>query len=104
MGDNQRSSGVVIARSRSLEALDHQHRDLHPIKLSYLTEDQDSSSIKWYQDLGCLWGIILAFNSFVRPITHKKAKKVQFVYPDIKPLPYPLHSSVFGVRSSEFVS
>jgi hypothetical protein len=41
-------SGVVIARSRSLEALDHQRRDLHPIKLSYLTEDRVSSSIKWY--------------------------------------------------------
>jgi hypothetical protein len=26
----------VIARIRSLGALDHQHRDLHPIKLSYL--------------------------------------------------------------------
>jgi hypothetical protein len=30
----------VIARSRSLGALDHQRRDLHPIKLSDLTEDQ----------------------------------------------------------------
>jgi hypothetical protein len=35
-----KSSGVVIARIRSLEALDHQRRDLHPIKLSYLTEDR----------------------------------------------------------------
>jgi hypothetical protein len=32
----------VIARSRSFRALDHQHRDLHPIKLSYLTEDRTS--------------------------------------------------------------
>jgi hypothetical protein len=39
-GDNQQSSGVVIARNRSLGALDHQRQDLHPIKLSYLTEDQ----------------------------------------------------------------
>jgi hypothetical protein len=31
MGDNQQSSGVVIARSRSLGALDYQCRDLHPI-------------------------------------------------------------------------
>jgi hypothetical protein len=45
-GDNQCTSGVVIARIRSLGALDHQHRDLHTIKLSYLTEDQASSSIK----------------------------------------------------------
>jgi hypothetical protein len=42
MGDNQWSSGVVISRIRSVGALDHQHRDLHPIKLSYLTEDQAS--------------------------------------------------------------
>jgi hypothetical protein len=48
MGDNQRTSGVVIVRIRSLEALDHKYRDLHPIKLSYLTEDRASSSIKWY--------------------------------------------------------
>jgi hypothetical protein len=39
-GDNQRSSGVVIARIRSLGALDYQGRDLHTIKLSYLTEDR----------------------------------------------------------------
>jgi hypothetical protein len=35
----------VITRIRSLRALDHQRRDLHPIKLSYLTEDQASSNI-----------------------------------------------------------
>jgi hypothetical protein len=45
MGDNQQSSGAVIARSRSFGALDHQLRDLHPIKLLYLTEDRASSSI-----------------------------------------------------------
>jgi hypothetical protein len=39
-GDNQQSSGVVIARSRSLGALDYQRQDLHPIKLSYLTKDR----------------------------------------------------------------
>jgi hypothetical protein len=47
-GDNQRGSGVVIARIHSFGALDHQRRDLHPIKLSYFTEDRASSSIKWY--------------------------------------------------------
>jgi hypothetical protein len=46
MGDNQRSRGVVIARNRSLGALDHQRRDLHSIKLSYLTEDRAASTIK----------------------------------------------------------
>jgi hypothetical protein len=45
MGDNQWSSGVAIVRICSIEALDHQRRDLHPIKLSYLTEDRASSSI-----------------------------------------------------------
>jgi hypothetical protein len=44
-GDNQRSRGVVIARNRSLRALDHQRRDLHSIKLSHLTEDRAVSSI-----------------------------------------------------------
>jgi hypothetical protein len=46
MGDNQRSRGVVIARNSSLRALDHQRRDLHSIKLSYLMEDRATSSIK----------------------------------------------------------
>jgi hypothetical protein len=45
MGDNQQSHGVVIARNRSLGALDHQRRDLHSIKLSYLMEDQATSTI-----------------------------------------------------------
>jgi hypothetical protein len=35
----------VITRNRSLGALDHQRRDLHSIKLSYLTEDRAASSI-----------------------------------------------------------
>jgi hypothetical protein len=35
-GDNKQRSGVVIVRMCSLGALDHQRRDLHPIK--------------WYQD------------------------------------------------------
>jgi hypothetical protein len=39
-GENQQSSGVVIARICSLGALDHQRRDLHSIKLSYLTKDR----------------------------------------------------------------
>jgi hypothetical protein len=52
-GDNQWSSDVVIARSGSFGALDHQRRDLHPNKLSYLTEDRASFSIKCYQDSGC---------------------------------------------------
>jgi hypothetical protein len=51
MGDNQRSRGVVIARNRSLGALDHQRRDLHSIKLSYLTEDQAASTIRYFMNL-----------------------------------------------------
>jgi hypothetical protein len=37
----------VIARIRSLGSLDHQRRDLHPIKLLYLTEDLDLSYINF---------------------------------------------------------
>jgi hypothetical protein len=58
-GDNQWSSGVAIARICSLGALDHQRRGLHPIKLSYLTEDRASPSISLHRDvfhcLACLW-------------------------------------------------
>jgi hypothetical protein len=53
MGDNQWSNGVVIVRIESLGALDHQRRDLRPIKLSYLMEDWALPFIKWYQDSGC---------------------------------------------------
>jgi hypothetical protein len=74
-GDNQWSSSVVIARIHSLGALDHQSRDLHPIKLSYLTEDWASPSIKWYQDSGCPCGIILPFDSFCSSHNSQKAKK-----------------------------
>jgi hypothetical protein len=35
----------VIVRIYLLEALDHQRRDLHPIKLSYLMEDRALPSI-----------------------------------------------------------
>jgi hypothetical protein len=35
----------VIARNCLLGALDHQRRDLHSIKLSYLTEDRAASTI-----------------------------------------------------------
>jgi hypothetical protein len=35
----------VIARNCSLGALDHQRRDLHSIKLLYLTEDRAASTI-----------------------------------------------------------
>jgi hypothetical protein len=40
----------VIARNRSRGALDHQRRDLHSIKLSYLTEDRVASTITWRTD------------------------------------------------------
>jgi hypothetical protein len=40
----------VTARIRSLGALDHQHRDLHSIKLSYLMEDRASSSVTFAHD------------------------------------------------------
>jgi hypothetical protein len=74
-GDNQQSSGIVIARIRSLGALHHQRRDIHPIKLSYLTEDRSLPSIKWYQDLDCPWGIILPLDSFYSSHNPQKSKK-----------------------------
>jgi hypothetical protein len=43
--DNKWSSAIVIARICLLEALDYQRRDLHLIKLSYLTEVQALPSI-----------------------------------------------------------
>jgi hypothetical protein len=44
-GNNQWSNGVVIEMICLLRALNHEHRDLHPIKLSYLTEDRALPSI-----------------------------------------------------------
>jgi hypothetical protein len=44
MGDNQRSSGVVIVRFCLFGALVHQCRVLHQSSLPYLSEDRDSSS------------------------------------------------------------
>jgi hypothetical protein len=43
--DNQRSSGVVIAKvQHSIRSLHHQHRDLHQLTYLYLSEDQDATS------------------------------------------------------------
>jgi hypothetical protein len=75
MDDNQQSNGVVTARIHSLGALDHQCRDLHLIKLSYLVEDQASPSIKWYQDLGCPLGIILHLDLFSSSYNPQKTKE-----------------------------
>jgi hypothetical protein len=44
----------VIARNCSLGALDHQRRDLHSIKLSYLTEDRAASTINFHDALDTL--------------------------------------------------
>jgi hypothetical protein len=105
--DNQRISGVVIARSRSLRALDHQHRDLHPIKLSYLTEDRSFFSIKWYQDSGCPWDIILPFNSVCSSHNpQKKPKTSVLTYKLPWPTTFALAFAQFGFRFRciEFVS
>jgi hypothetical protein len=85
----------VIARNRSLGALDHQRRDLHSIKLSYLTEDRAASTINWYQ----ISRLPVRYNPTFRlvlfhPIVHKKPKKIRSVYSDLKPSPQPLHNSV----------
>jgi hypothetical protein len=44
VGDNQQSSGVVIARFCSFGLLDHQRRVFSQSNLPYLSEDRDSSS------------------------------------------------------------
>jgi hypothetical protein len=79
MGDNQRSRGVVIARNRSLGALDHQRRDLHSIKLSHLTEDRAASTINWYQ---ISWLPVRYNPTFrlvlFRPIVQKSQKKYNY--------------------------
>jgi hypothetical protein len=69
----------VIARNRSLGALDHQRRDLHSIELSYLTEDQAASTINWYQTsrLPVRYNPTFRFVLF-RPIVHKKPKKYNY--------------------------
>jgi hypothetical protein len=69
----------VIARNRSLGALDHQRRDLHSIKLSYLTEDQVASTINWYH----ISRLPMTYNPtfrlvLFRPIVHKKPKKYYY--------------------------
>jgi hypothetical protein len=78
MGDNQRSSGVVIARFCSFGALDHQRRVLHQSSLAYLSEDRESSS---YQVVSVIRLLVrhtrvpLDFFCFC-PIVHKKATKI----------------------------
>ena len=69
----------MIARNRSFGALDHQRRDLHSIKLSYLTEDRAASTINWYQ----ISRLPVRYNStfrlvLFRPIVHKKPKKINY--------------------------
>jgi hypothetical protein len=76
-GDNQWSRGVVIVRNCSLGALDHQRRDLHSIKLSYLTEDWAASTINWFP----ISRLPVRYNPtfrlvLFRPIVHKKLKKI----------------------------
>jgi hypothetical protein len=63
----------VIARNHSLGALNHQRRDLHSIKLSYLTEDRAASTINWYH----ISRLPVRYNTtfrlvLFRPIVHKK--------------------------------
>jgi hypothetical protein len=95
----------VIARNRSLGALDHQRRDLHSIKLSYLTEDRAVSSINWYQ----ISRLPVRYNPtfrlvLFRPIVHKNPKKIitiSLFRPKTIALAFAQFS--FRVRSSEFV-
>jgi hypothetical protein len=95
----------VIARNRSLGALDHQRRDLHSIKLSHLTKDRVVSTINWYQ----ISRLPVKYNPtfrlvLVRPIVHKKPKNIitiSLFRPKTIALAFAQFS--FRVRSSEFV-
>jgi hypothetical protein len=94
----------VIARNRSLGALDHQRRDLHSIKLSYLTEDRAASTINWYQ----ISRLPVRYNStfrlvLFRPIVHKKPKKITISLFRPKTIALAFAQFSFRVRSSEFV-
>jgi hypothetical protein len=78
MGDNQWSSGVVIAGFCSFGAFDHQCRVLHQSSLPYLSEDRDSTSyqvvsvirlpVRYY----CVPFIFVLFSSY----SPQKAKKI----------------------------
>jgi hypothetical protein len=98
MGDNQRSSGVVIARFCSFGALDHQHRVLHQSSLPYLLEDRDSIS---YQVVSVIklpmrYTHVPLDLFYFHAIVHKKPKK--FTRSDLQPSLSLLHNLV-----SEFV-
>jgi hypothetical protein len=94
----------VIARNRSLGALDHQRRDLHSIKLSYLTEDRAASTINWYQisRLPVMYNPTFRLVLF-RFIVHKSQKKLRSVYSDLKTIALAFAQFSFRVRSFEFV-
>jgi hypothetical protein len=103
-GDNQWSRGVVIARNRSLGALDHQRRDLHSIKLLYLTEDRAASSINWYQISRLpVWYNPTFRLVLSRPIVHKKPKKITISLFRPKTTALAFAQFSFRVRCSEFV-
>jgi hypothetical protein len=96
MGDNQRSSGVVIAGFCSFEALDHQRRVLHQSSLPYLSEDWDSSS---YQVVSVIrlpvrYTRVPLDLFFFRPIVHKKTKKIVVTRSDLQPSLGLLHNLV----------
>jgi hypothetical protein len=103
MGDNQWSSGVVIAGFCSFGALDHQRRVLHQSSLPYLSEDRDST---FYQVVSVIrlpiryTHVPLKLFCF-HPIVHEKAKKV-VARSDLQPSLGLLHNLVleFVVLSS----
>src|SRR6266508_1903467 len=105
-GDNQRSSGVVIARSRSFGALDHQRRDLHFNRL-YLTSRKIrpnplSSGIS-YQVSREVYRVTFRLVCFFSSHSPQKATKRFCFSPSYNHrLAFALFS--FGVRSLEFVS
>jgi hypothetical protein len=86
MGDNQRSSGVVIARFCSFGALVHQRGVLHQSSLPYLSEDRDSSS---YQVVSVIrlpvrYTHVPLDSFYFHPIVHKKSH-INFSHFDLQP-------------------
>jgi hypothetical protein len=93
--DNQRSSGVVIARFCSFRALVHQCRVLHQSSLPYISEDQDSSSYQVVSVIRLPMRYTRApLDSFCfHPIVHNKPQNF-FTLSDLQPSLSLLHNLV----------
>jgi hypothetical protein len=76
----------VIARNGSLGALDHQRRDLHSIKLSYLTEDRVASTITRYGLSDAGFDVLLSIITYMLPKENKVHANTYYAKKLISPL------------------